>query len=141
MMKYTYTIGSSDAHLGPELARTLTQPEYLEIFRSNPWLYYLQKLAIEFIGFNMSSMFPFKVEELGYLQNFFLTRLGYMGVGSIGLAPSDLVCLAEGFSIPLILRPIENNSHILVGSAYIYGMMDGELWREEEASHQIFKVV
>jgi hypothetical protein len=86
-------------------------------------------------------MLPFKVEELGYLQNFFLTRLGYMGVASIGLAPGDLVCLVEGFSVPLILRPIENNSHILVGSAYIYGMMDGELWRKEEASHQIFKVV
>lgn len=55
MMKYTRR-SMSGAMLGPELARTMTRSEYLEIFRSNPWLYYLQKLATEFIGFNMSYM-------------------------------------------------------------------------------------
>jgi hypothetical protein len=55
----------------------------------------------------------------------------------LGLVPGDcregdLVCIVYGCSVPVILRQVSteesgrNDHFVLVGEAYIHGMMDGE---------------
>jgi hypothetical protein len=49
----------------------------------------------------------------------------------LGLAPpnaqtGDIICILFGCSVPVILRPVENRQHILIGECYFHGMMEGE---------------
>jgi len=81
----------------------------------------------------------YTIEELCFQQTFFLTNSGYMGLGAIGLRPRDLVCLIKGCTFPLLLRPVCNRSYAMVGPAYIYGMMSGELW-EEDRGYEKFEI-
>ncbi|KAH7420020.1 heterokaryon incompatibility protein-domain-containing protein [Cadophora sp. MPI-SDFR-AT-0126] len=37
---------------------------------------------------------------------FFITSLGYIGLGPKGLRPSDVICVPTGASVPYILRPL-----------------------------------
>lgn len=49
----------------------------------------------------------------------------------LGLAPrdarvADIICILCGCSVPVILRPVENERYILIGECYLHGMMEGE---------------
>ncbi|KAM5356641.1 hypothetical protein ACJ41O_003287 [Fusarium nematophilum] len=54
---------------------------------------------------------------------------GYIGLGPSNAEPGDVIVLLFGGSTPFVLRPRadEQEGHLLVGEAYIYGCMDGEL--------------
>ncbi len=73
----------------------------------------------------------------------FITQRGYIGLGPRALAPGDVVALFFGARVPHILRPESPGSHAteyaLVGEAFVYGIMDGELIDEDQDS-QIFNV-
>jgi hypothetical protein len=59
---------------------------------------------------------------------FFLTQEGYIGIGPPLMESGDRVCIVFGCPYPVILRKVENASgYRLVGDAYIYGMMQGEM--------------
>jgi hypothetical protein len=55
-----------------------------------------------------------------------------MGLGPPNVQSGDMVCVLFGCPRPLLLREFEN-FHLLVGDAYVYGMMDGEMIAELEA--------
>lgn len=38
----------------------------------------------------------------------------------------DLICILLGIEVPLILRPVQTGTYILIGDAYVYGIMHGE---------------
>jgi len=70
-------------------------------------------------------------------QAFFITKLGFMGIGPPDLALGDDVFILYGGRVPFVLRRIDStgnvdskphwkNDYILVGSAYVYAIMDGE---------------
>ena len=59
-------------------------------------------------------------------------RLALTKGGRLGLVPAatnslDTVCIINGMDVPFVLRKINNTSYILIGEAYIFGAMDGEI--------------
>ncbi|KAF5697604.1 heterokaryon incompatibility protein [Fusarium mundagurra] len=55
----------------------------------------------------------------------FQTTTGYFGLGPLMIESSDLICVFPGVRLPMILRP-KGNCFQLVGTCYVYGLMDGE---------------
>ncbi|KAF5974971.1 heterokaryon incompatibility protein [Fusarium coicis] len=55
----------------------------------------------------------------------FQTTTGYFGLGPLMVESSDLICVFPGVRLPMILRP-HGNRFQLVGTCYVYGLMDGE---------------
>lgn len=68
----------------------------------------------------------------------FITQRGYVGLapGCPGdhTRPGDLLCIFYGVNVPYVLRPraYGERGYILVGEAFAYGAMDGELIREDQ---------
>jgi hypothetical protein len=57
-------------------------------------------------------------------------RFGTTEKGTMGIFPSntqvgDLICILFGCSVPVVLRPWEQEFR-LVGECFVYGIMDGE---------------
>ena len=51
---------------------------------------------------------------------------GYVVLGPRSMKAGDLVCILEGCSVPVILRPRnDSNGYTFVGECYVHGMMDG----------------
>lgn len=62
----------------------------------------------------------------------FLTEDGRCGCGPWGLEPGDLICVFSGLQFPFVVRP-QGSEFILVGAAILDGVMDGEMWPEDES--------
>jgi len=56
---------------------------------------------------------------------FFTTTNNYMGLAPVGSMPGDAICVVQGCSIPLVMRP-KGDHWILIGESYVHGIMDGE---------------
>lgn len=65
---------------------------------------------------------------------FFITASGYFGVAPASIRQGDAIVLVSGFQTPLVVRPVEGGGTacILLGPAYVWGMMKGELWPQAE---------
>ncbi len=65
-----------------------------------------------------------------------VTHGGFMGFARPGTQAGDGVYILHGCRAPVILRgPVEGNEHqhqVLVGDAYFYGMMKGEMVKKQE---------
>lgn len=61
--------------------------------------------------------------------SFFTTTSARFGLGQLGVMKGDLICLFCGGHVAYILRR-EQEHHILVGCAYVHGIMDGEIAAE-----------
>jgi hypothetical protein len=57
---------------------------------------------------------------------FFVTQKGHIGLAPKAAKPNDQICVLLGCSTPLILRPIANEQHQIVGECYVHGLMNGE---------------
>lgn len=53
---------------------------------------------------------------------------------------NDVIYVLEGAPLPLVLRPKDNHFRI-VGCCYVHGMMDGELFENEEEPPEIEEIV
>lgn len=62
----------------------------------------------------------------------FLTTDGRCGCGPWGLEPGDLICVFSGLQFPFVVRP-QGSEYILIGAAILDGVMDGEMWPEDES--------
>ena len=60
------------------------------------------------------------------LRRLFVTKNGYIGLGSKSVQAGDNVFVFPGGMVPLILRPSEQGIYRLVGEAYVHGIMNGE---------------
>jgi hypothetical protein len=83
-----------------------------------------------------------RVQQVVWNRTFFLSYGGRNEVPEkvlFGLAPTraeaeDIICILFGCSVPVILREIrdQSGSHfVLIGEAYVHGMMDGEALTKE----------
>jgi hypothetical protein len=64
-------------------------------------------------------------------QALFMTKNGYMGIGSKDTRVGDEVWILHGGRVPFILRNMPKlDARILVGDAYVHGIMDGEMIRD-----------
>ena len=57
---------------------------------------------------------------------FFRTRNGYIGLAPSSIKSGDQACVVLGCRSPLILRPTNDQSYMVIGECYIDGFMDGE---------------
>ena len=75
--------------------------------------------------------YEFQSNHMAAQRSFFTSDKGYMGLGRTIVQPEDEICIIFGCSVPLVLRK-SGRAHILIGPAYIYGMMKGEMIHEFE---------
>ncbi|KAG4425966.1 hypothetical protein IFR04_000910 [Cadophora malorum] len=61
------------------------------------------------------------------------TRKGYVGLAHAQSEIGDMICVLEGCTVPMILRPC-NRGFRLVGDAYVHGVMNGEHWQAQPLS-------
>jgi hypothetical protein len=54
-----------------------------------------------------------------------VSKKGYIGQVPFNSQAGDLICVLFGCSVPVIIRKVENH-HILIGPAYVRGIMKGE---------------
>jgi len=60
-------------------------------------------------------------------RRFFRTEKGYFGLGPEVIGVGDYCCVLFGSPVPHILCQLpESGQYLLVGEAYIHGLMDGE---------------
>jgi len=61
---------------------------------------------------------------------FFVTKEGFMGLGSDGIESGDSICAFFGGRLLYIVRPIESSTEAFwfMGNCYIYGLMNGEVF-------------
>jgi hypothetical protein len=73
--------------------------------------------------------------------SFFTTQDGRFGLGQKNVKLGDLVCILHGGRVACILRK-EQDHHILVGCAYVHGVMYGEISHElsDATRVQIFDI-
>lgn len=67
------------------------------------------------------------VNERNDNMRMFTTSTSHLGSGPEGLQVGDTVCILFGGRTPYIVRPHEEGEHhLLIGEAYVSGLMDGE---------------
>ncbi|OHW95135.1 ankyrin and het domain-containing protein [Colletotrichum incanum] len=57
----------------------------------------------------------------------FLCTNGLIGLGPVGMSLGDSVWAVPGTDVPLVFRSCPTGSFLVVGEAYVHGIMDGEL--------------
>jgi len=73
----------------------------------------------------------------------FSTREKYLGSASRSLVVGDEIALIQGVKTPMVLRPVETQigkRYKVVGPAYIYGVMNGEVWDEGSGVEDLFLI-
>ncbi|EOO04153.1 putative heterokaryon incompatibility protein [Phaeoacremonium minimum UCRPA7] len=52
--------------------------------------------------------------------------MGYLGMGPSEMAVNDVVCIIQHARVPYVLRPTDGGAYLVVGEAYVHGLMYGE---------------
>ena len=55
-----------------------------------------------------------------------LSQKGHMGWVPLCCQPSGSICIFFGGKVPFVVRKVDEQSHILLGPAYVEGLMWGE---------------
>ncbi|KAL1798187.1 hypothetical protein ACET3X_002224 [Alternaria dauci] len=69
--------------------------------------------------------FQNSVQDFTQGRRFFKSQ-EYMGFGAQSIADGDIIAVLLGFDAPVILRPKASGLHMIVGEAYVHGLMSGE---------------
>jgi hypothetical protein len=64
-------------------------------------------------------------------RRMFRSKKGYIGLAPQFAQEGDQIRLFKGDAIPLVVRP-EGERWRLVGDSYVYGIMNGEAFKEED---------
>jgi hypothetical protein len=74
-----------------------------------------------------------EVLERSLRRKIIISKKGYVGLGHAQCQVGDQICLLGGCSVPVILRELGMN-HIVIGEAYVHGIMNGEFWDEDSSA-------
>lgn len=66
-----------------------------------------------------------------FRRRLILTQKKYLGLAPEHVVPGDVVTILMGAQLPIILRRVDSHC-ILIGEAYVHGIMDGEAVPKEE---------
>ncbi|KAF2170437.1 hypothetical protein M409DRAFT_19258 [Zasmidium cellare ATCC 36951] len=67
-------------------------------------------------------------ERMCNSRRFFRTaRQGSIGIGPNFMRPRDKVVVVHGCRAPIIIRPLDEETHSVVGECYVHGIMNGEV--------------
>jgi hypothetical protein len=105
---------------------TFTSKQIRRKFRE-PW--YFPDLADSVYGYIKSGGFP-DLSAISRAQPF-RTNSGYIGIASAGIEHGDLVIIAAGSSVPLVLRQ-QGGVYRLISASYVPGVMYGEAWHHHD---------
>ena len=76
-------------------------------------------------------------EDLTEMKHkFALSQKGHMGWVPLCCQPGDSICIFFRGKISFVVRKVDEQSHILLGPAYIEGLMYGEALKWEELEPQ-----
>lgn len=82
-----------------------------------------------------SSIWELEFRRLSLLfsstRRIFRTHENYLGNGPKSARPGDQVWILAGAKIPFVLRPQENGKYVVVGDAYVHGIMHGEAFEKQ----------
>ncbi|KAK7193701.1 HET-domain-containing protein [Paraphaeosphaeria sporulosa] len=81
-------------------------------------------------GFEASWRLPASRLDILYRHNGrrpFITSKGLLGLGPEDMRSGDVVVVVSGAEVPFILREAPEGGYVLVGEAYVDGVMDGEV--------------
>ncbi|KAG9233390.1 heterokaryon incompatibility protein [Amylocarpus encephaloides] len=62
----------------------------------------------------------------------FLGKIGFVGMGPLGMEPGDVAVVVANARVPYVLRSRGEDSYVLLGEAYCDGVMDGEILTKRE---------
>ncbi|EWG55352.1 hypothetical protein FVEG_17511 [Fusarium verticillioides 7600] len=74
---------------------------------------------------------------------FFMTELGYVGIGPLSMKPGDHVCVLYGGSTPFVVRPVDgagDEDCLFLGESFVNGLMNGEALDDEDAIEKQFRL-
>jgi hypothetical protein len=86
-----------------------------------------QSKAIDNETFHWVNLFP---QSDG--RQSFVTSKGYLGLGPMGIRKGDAIVVILGSEVPFILREDSPGMYMLVGDAYVDGIMDGEFMESSQ---------
>ena len=69
----------------------------------------------------------------------FLSNSGHVGLAPARAEPGDCICIIFGSPVPYILRASTEGKFVLIGEAYVHGIMDGE-WLDHDHAPLTFLV-
>jgi hypothetical protein len=101
------------------------------LFAKRTWLSSFQN---SLINKTAESICPYLMTaERGSGNRLFLTQRGYIGLCPSTARPGDAVYILLGSRVPHVLRKRDNgqSGHTLLGDAFVYGAMDGELMKNK----------
>jgi hypothetical protein len=87
----------------------------------------------------LTSLFRFAMISSITNHTFFTTALGEMGVGPYLANPGDLVVVMFGSKMCRVLRP-DGDRYQMIGDAFVFGAMDGELIQDGSRDEQVFTI-
>jgi Heterokaryon incompatibility protein (HET) len=85
---------------------------------------------------SISDRFHLAVISASVNRTFFISCKGYMGMGPLAMDEGDMICVALGCNVPLVLRK-EGDHYLLVGECFVWGLMDGEAMRDKKLRHMV----
>ena len=68
-----------------------------------------------------------RVQSVIWGRRLIILDQGYVVLGPNSCEAGDLVCILHGCSVPVLLRPVFDIVHEVIGECYVHGMMDGEV--------------
>ncbi|KAG0645235.1 Heterokaryon incompatibility protein [Hyphodiscus hymeniophilus] len=69
------------------------------------------------------------------------TERGYIGLAHNQSQVGDSICLLQGCTVPMILRPCEGG-YTVVGESYVHGIMEGQFWdAQDKNTMQYFHLI
>ncbi|KAH8651583.1 heterokaryon incompatibility protein-domain-containing protein [Tricladium varicosporioides] len=78
----------------------------------------------------LGSKYHYKVMRTCSKKSFIVTRNSIFGIAPDMVKVDDSIALVAGLGMPVILRPAGQDTYRLICQAYVYGIMDGEAWKE-----------
>lgn len=95
--------------------------------------------GIEFMGAMMEMKKLPEQPQFGCTMGRRLVRTadGYLGLVPAATVVGDSIALVKGMKTPVIVRE-KDEDWVIVGLAYVHGMMNGEVWEEERCQKMIF---
>jgi hypothetical protein len=67
-----------------------------------------------------------------FRRRLIVTQKKYLGLAPEHVTPGDVVTILMGAQLPIILRGVDSH-YVLIGEAYVHGIMDGEAAPKEES--------
>ncbi|OAL53825.1 hypothetical protein IQ07DRAFT_628993 [Pyrenochaeta sp. DS3sAY3a] len=98
-------------------------------------LSFMEFLTIRFQGRSWDAQGEYgRTQVIGSATRLFMTQHGYIGHGPQNTRPGDIVCIFLGGNVPYILRKKDSGEpgYVLIGEAFVYGGMWGELLQGRE---------